>query len=309
MRAVRSTADGIAVAEVPEPDGPGVRVAVAASGICSADLPGGAWERTITLGHEFSGWTDDGTPVAVLPNVPCGACDQCRRDRPQLCRNLGPTICGFFRDGGMADAVMVDPSSLSPLPPGVDVRDACIVEPLAVALHTINRAAIAPNTRLLVVGGGAIGLACVAVARAVGHAVDVIARYPFQQRAAEVLGAGTALRGEYEAVIEAAGTQSALDTAIERCAPGGTIALAAIYGAGATIGVPLALKEITLVPAFTYGHHESRREFDAALDVLVAEPAIARVMITHRFPLADAREAFAVAADRSAGAIKVVLEP
>ena len=63
------------------------------------------------------------------------------------------------------------------------------------------------------------------------------------------------------------------------------------------------------MPAFTYGHHESRREFDAALDVLVAEPEIARVMITHRFPLADAREAFAVAADRSAGAIKVVLEP
>jgi threonine dehydrogenase-like Zn-dependent dehydrogenase len=309
VHAVRSTADGVTVVTVPEPDDAGVRVAVAASGICSSDLPGAAWDRTVTLGHEFSGRTGDGTPVAVLPNVPCGRCDQCLAGRPQSCRHLHPTIYGFFRDGGMADAVMVDESCLSPLPAAVDVNDGCLVEPLAVALHTIHRAATAPPTRLLVVGGGAIGLACVAVGRALGHTVDLIARHPFQRDAGEALGAGTDLRAEYDVVIEAAGSQSALDSATEYAAPGGTIALAAMYGHGATIGVALAMKEVSIVPAFTYGHHESRREFDVAVEVLAADPRIARTMITHRFPLEDAGHAFAVAADRAAGAIKVVLEP
>jgi threonine dehydrogenase-like Zn-dependent dehydrogenase len=310
MRAVRSTPAGITVADVSEPrPEDGVRIAVAASGICSSDLPGAAWERSVTLGHEFSGWAEDGSPVAVLPNVPCGGCDQCLKGRTQLCRKLHPTICGFFRDGGMADAVAVDPSCLSPLPDDVDVRDACLVEPLAVALHTLNRAASTSDTRLLVIGGGAIGLACVAVARALGHEVDISARYPFQQRAGESLGAGTIVLPEYEVVIEAAGSQSALDAATQHACPGGTVALAAMYGAGATIGVAMAMREISLVPAFTYGHHESRREFDDAVAVLAAYPEIARVMITHRFPLAGAAEAFAVAADRSSGAIKVVLEP
>jgi threonine dehydrogenase-like Zn-dependent dehydrogenase len=263
----------------------------------------------VTLGHEFSGWTDDGQAVAVVPNAPCRHCDQCRAGRTQLCRFLHPTICGFFRDGGMADAVTVDPSCLAPLPDGVDVRDACLVEPLAVALHSLHRAAVPPRARILVVGAGAIGLACVAVARSLGHEVDAVARYPFQQSAAWSLGAGPDVRDEYAVVVEAAGSQSALDTATEHAAPGGTIALAAMYGAGATIGVGLALKEISLVPAFTYGHHQSRREFDAAVDILAARPEIADAMITHRFSLDDAPDAFAVAADRAAGAIKVVLEP
>jgi threonine dehydrogenase-like Zn-dependent dehydrogenase len=226
-----------------------------------------------------------------------------------LCRNLHPTICGFFRDGGMADTVIVDPSCLAHLPDGVHVRDACLVEPLAVALHSLNRVAIPRGARILVVGAGAIGLACVAAARSLGHPVDVVARYAFQQSAARSLGAGTDVLEEYDVVVEAAGSQSALDTATAHAAPGATIALAAMYGAGATIGVGLALKEISLVPAFTYGHHQNRREFDAAVDILAARPEIADVMITHRFSLDDAADAFTVAADRAAGAIKVVLEP
>jgi 2-desacetyl-2-hydroxyethyl bacteriochlorophyllide A dehydrogenase len=309
VHAVRETPDGIAVVDVPEPSGAGVRVVVAASGICSSDLPGAAWPRSVTLGHEFSGHTDDGTPVAVLPNVPCGRCDQCGAGRPQLCRNLHATIHGFFRDGGMAESVVVDESCLSPLPAPVDVRDGCLVEPLAVALHTFHRAAAPPTTRVLVGGGGALGLASVAVARSPGHRVDLLARHQFQRAAGEALGAGGDAQAEYDVVVEAAGTQSALDAATERASPGGTIALAGMYGEGVTFGVALAMKEVSLVPAFTYGHHESRREFDVAVEMLAADAAIAEVMITHRFPLEDARRAFATAADRSAGAIKVVLEP
>jgi threonine dehydrogenase-like Zn-dependent dehydrogenase len=71
----------------------------------------------------------------------------------------------------------------------------------------------------------------------------------------------------------------------------------------------LCMKEVTLVPASMYGRVGPSRDVDVAATLLAARPEIADAMITHRFPLDAAAEAFAVARDRSAGAIKVVLEP
>jgi threonine dehydrogenase-like Zn-dependent dehydrogenase len=295
---------------VPEPEGPGVRIDVVASGICSSDLLGVSFTpEPITLGHEFSGHTPSGETVAVLPNAPCGVCDQCRAAREQLCRDLRPTIHGFFRDGGMADAVVVRPSSVVSLPVGVDGRDACLVEPLAVALHAVHRLDPEPGGRVLVVGAGIIGLCCVVVLRDLGFDVDVEARHVHQQSAADALGARVGPAGEYQGVIEAAGSQSALDAAVHSARPGGTVAVAATYGAGVALGVEMSLKEVTLRPAFTYGHHHGRREFDDAAALLGRVPELPGIVVTHRFPLDEATHAFGIAADRSSGAIKVVLEP
>ena len=74
-------------------------------------------------------------------------------------------------------------------------------------------------------------------------------------------------------------------------------------------GLPLMLKEIALVGSYCYARGRDRREFAEAAAALAANPDVAATVITHRFPLTDAAEAFRVAADRSAGAIKVVLEP
>ncbi len=316
MKAVRHTPGGVAVVDVDmaDPGESGIVLPVVASGICSADLnDSGLVPEPVTLGHEFSARLPDGRVVAVQPNVACGECDQCAAGTQQLCRTLRPTILGFFRDGGMADAVVVDPSCVVELPAGVDGRDACLVEPLAVALHTVHRVDPEPGARVLVVGGGAIGLACVAVLHDLGHPVAVVARHEHQRRAAEALGAGPddgdGWGGEADVVIEAAGTQSALDLAIERIRPGGAVGLAATYASGVALGIEVSLKEVNLVPAFTYGRHDGRREFDGAAAVLARSPELAGVLITHRFPLADAAEAFRVASDRAAGAIKVVLEP
>ena len=310
MRAVRYTPDGVSVVSVPDPEDSGVRIDVVASGICSSDLLGVSFTaEPVTLGHEFSGRTPSGETVAILPNAPCGTCDQCTVGREQLCRVLRPTIHGFFRDGGMADAVVVRPSSVVTLPSEVDGRDACLVEPLAVALHAVHRLGPEQGTRVLVVGAGIVGLCCVVVLRDLGVEVDIDARYAHQQRAAEALGAHVGATGEYDGVIEAAGSQSALDEAVQRSRPEGTVAIAAMYGAGVSLGVELSLKEVTLRPAFTYGHHHGRREFDDAAALLGRVPELPGVVVTHRFPLDDAAHAFRVAADRCSGAIKVVLEP
>jgi threonine dehydrogenase-like Zn-dependent dehydrogenase len=75
------------------------------------------------------------------------------------------------------------------------------------------------------------------------------------------------------------------------------------------LGTELALKEITLFPSSMYGHGYGSREFAEAVDVLAARPDIAATLITHRFALDEAVEAFRVADDRASGAIKVVLHP
>jgi threonine dehydrogenase-like Zn-dependent dehydrogenase len=144
----------------------------------------------------------------------------------------------------------------------------------------------------------------------VGSAVDLEARHDSQREAADRLGAGT-VTGAYDVVIEAGGTASALARAVELCRPGGRVVLLGTYWDGGVVmpGMEICMKEIELVPACMYSRSGPSRDFDVAVAMLAGRPAIAATLITHRFPLDAAAEAFAVARDRAAGAIKVVLEP
>lgn len=99
----------VSVVDVAPPDGPGVRVRVSSAGICGLDLHlvenGGVIADGTTLGHEMAGITDDGTPVAIEPLAPCGACEPCQRGEYNLCDDSSAMIYGIGRDGGMADSV------------------------------------------------------------------------------------------------------------------------------------------------------------------------------------------------------------
>jgi threonine dehydrogenase-like Zn-dependent dehydrogenase len=74
-------------------------------------------------------------------------------------------------------------------------------------------------------------------------------------------------------------------------------------------GLAVGLKEVTLRPSLYWGCHDGRRETDLAAEVLARLPDLPTALITHRFPLDRAADAFATAADRASGAIKVVVEP
>jgi threonine dehydrogenase-like Zn-dependent dehydrogenase len=309
---VRSVDGAIAVVDVSEPDGPGVRVRVRSAGICGSDLEmaNHGLLGAATIGHEFAGVLDDGTEVAVLPFVPCGTCADCRAGEPQRCREVVATMYGVARDGGMADIARVDESCLAPLPPGVRVEDASLVEPLAVALHACRRGGVGAGMRVGVIGAGTIGLLCGAVARHLGADVFVAARHDAQRAAAETLGLAHAATRGCDVVVDAAGTASAFDDAARHCARGGTIVLAATTWSPITVSFFTAqLREQAIVPAFTYGHTHGEREFDAAARIFAAHPEIPQALVTHRFGLDEAARAFAVAADRAHGAIKVVLHP
>jgi threonine dehydrogenase-like Zn-dependent dehydrogenase len=163
-----------------------------------------------------------------------------------------------------------------------------------------------------VVGAGSIGLATGAVLRARGYDVHVLARHHAQRRAVERLGARVVDADadvEHRVVVDAAGTQTSIDRATRALAPGGILSIVGTYWDPVTIGLDLLAKEAQVVPATLYGTDDGRREFDDAVAVLAAHPELVDVLVTHRFALDDAREAFRVAGDRAAGAIKVVVEP
>ena len=311
MRAVKNTAAGIVVSQVDEPVSGDVLVDVVAAGICGTDLKFVEMGPQVqTLGHEIAGVTEEGQPVAIEPLVFCGSCEYCREGACHRCRMVADQSYGIAADGGMADRIRVQQRCLVALPTTVDVSDACLVEPLAVALHGWGRAGLEGGQRVAVIGAGTIGLAAAATGRHLGAEIDVSARYRHQQAAAEAVGARLGLERDYEIVVETTATASGLDEAVRLCRRGGQVVLLGSYFA--PVDVPLGaltFKEVSLVPAMTYGCTSAGREIDAAASVLGARPEIADAVITHRFGLDDAPEAFRVAKDREAGAIKVVLEP
>jgi len=311
VRGVKMTTDGIRLVapDAGPPEG-SVRVTVASSGICGSDLHmaamGPSWA---ILGHEFSGTLDDGTPVAVLPVVHCGACDRCLAGEVQQCRNALGAMYGVSLDGGLADEAWVDPACAVPLPADLPVDHANLVEPLAVALHGLNRAGVVDGMRVLVLGDGPVGLCTVAAAGHLGAQVDLEGHRANRTAAGERLGASTGIRTDYDVVLDAAGTQGSLDRATELARPGGTLGILGTYWSPVALGLGFQMKELTLLPSFTYGHHHGDLEFAEATRILAAVPDLADALVTHHFALDDAAEAFRVAADRDADPIKVVVHP
>lgn len=310
MRAVRSTPPGVSVVDVDEPEGPGELVSIRSASICASDLGYIAMGSTHLLGHELAGVTADGTPVAIEGIFGCGGeCEYCREGQFNLCA-FGPTALGVTSDGGMSEWFRAPSTALLPLPAGLDVADACLVEPTAVAWHACRLAEVGPDTRVAVVGGGAIGLMSVAAAQRRGAGeVALDARYPHQRAVGEMLGA-TEPSGVYDVVIEAAGSQSALERCTELARPGGTMATLGVYGPD--VAWPIYgcfLKELRNVPSLGYCRHSHGRDFEDAAALLAERPDLVAALVTHRFPLEDAAEAFRVAADKSTGALRVVLEP
>lgn len=309
MRAVRSLEGHPAVLDVDEPADRWRVLEVAAVGICGSDLRLIGWNLPVTLGHEIAGVVD-GRAYCIEPTVRCGQCDQCLIGATQRCRGTLPHgLLGVAFDGGMADRVAVPAECLVPLPEGLAVSDASLVEPLAVSVHALRMVGAQAGERVLVIGGGSVGLLTVAAARAMGLEADLEARHDHQRAAGERLGAGSP-HGHYEITVEAAGSDSALTSCVKQTAPGGRIAMVGIpHGDLRVPGIPFVMNELSLIGCNCYDSSRGTREFTVAAGILADNPEIAATVITHRFPLTDAAEAFRVAADRSSGAIKVVLEP
>jgi len=305
----------VVLRDVPAPDGDGVRVKVRACGICGSDVTilDSGFPISGTPGHEIAGELDDGTPVAIEPLAACGDCDYCERGDTQVCERGNAMVFGVGRDGGMAEELIVPERCLVPLPRGVDATTGFLVEPLAVAVHGVRRARIDGSQRVLVVGGGTIGLSAAVAARGADAEVDLIARHPAQRAAATQIGANVIEKpsgGDYDVVLDCAGTPAAIETSCDALVPKGTLLmLASSWDKFEIPGLVVAAKELEIVMSTMYGRAGTMRDVDAAARLLGSDEAIADALISDRFPLDKAPEAFERSRDRKGGAIKVALEP
>lgn len=309
VRAVRVENGQPTVVTADPPRGDGVLVDVLSASICGSDfhlMKMGAVEGRI-IGHEFAGTTPDGTLVAIEPTIGCGICHYCADGERRNCDGAG-SFLGVTADGGMAEQVMVEASSLVALPSGIEPRSAALVEPIAVAAHAIRRVAVTSDERVAIIGAGPIGLATAAVLRDRGVAPVLFARHDHQKAAGQALGARLDGDDGFDVVFDAAGTTDSIAEGISRLRPRGRIGLVGTLWSPASIGLALCSKEVSIVAAAGYAGVAPDRDFDVAARVLAAWPDVADVLVTHRFPLDDAVEGFATAADRSAGAIKVLFE-
>ncbi len=337
MRAcVIRRANDLQVEDRPDPS-PGPRevtVAVALGGICGSDLhylhegAVGSFQlrEPLVPGHEIVGRVRSlgdgvlgpapGTAVAVHPATPCGTCRECREGRPNLCpsvRYLGSAAHYPHVQGGLVEELVVRADQVRVVPEGLELERAVLAEPLSVALHAARRAGELAGRRVLVAGAGPIGLLLVALALRAG-ASRVVASDLVDaalERAAR-LGASATVRAdrpgaggwpaEVDVAFEASGTEGGLASCLELARPRGTVVMVGLPPATG-LGFPGGLvvtRELTLTGAFRIDG-----ELEEALSLLAGGLAVEGV-VSHVFPLAEARAAFELAGDRSA-ASKVLL--
>ena len=320
MKAARIESGVPSVVDVGEPAGAsdggavpgGVVVDVVSASICGSDLhmiEAGILEGRIP-GHELAGIAQNGKPVAIDPSLGCGECEPCTNTIAAHCR-AGYGGIGVTVDGGLAQKVVVPEQNLIELPSGLDPAVACLVEPVAVAVRAVNKAALqnASDLRCAVIGGGAIGLATVAVLASRGAEAHLDARHDHQRSAGARLGAQGIASGGYGVVVDAAGTPSSVERAVSLVRPGGRIVLVGTPWDPVELSMAFAMKELTIVSSMTYGIENGLREFADAARVVASNGEIARALITTRLPLDAAPEAFELAGQRRGGQIKVVVEP
>jgi L-idonate 5-dehydrogenase len=291
-------------------------------------------DRPFILGHELAGEVvaiaDDveavkvGQRVTVNPARSCGFCAYCKGGQINLCRKtimLGSASTTPPTDGALAEFVSVRVDQCHVLPLDMDDGIGATMEPLSVALHAVKRAGTVSGKRVLVTGGGTIGLLVAMTARAFGAVPvavsDIVAA---RRNKAFELGADVVLDPAdrdlddkvreltglgFDMIFEASGAPPALRAAFDLVRPGGTIVQIGTVGT-ADIPIPvnqLMVREINFRGSMRYGD-----TFDEAIRLVVAGRVDVRPLIKHVFTLEDSVKALELAADKSL-ALKVQIQP
>jgi L-iditol 2-dehydrogenase len=324
---------GVSECDVPEA-GPGwVRVAVSAVGICGTDLHllgGFMGSEGLRPGHEVAGIIDatgdgveiaHGLKVAVEPITACGACFQCGTGHYNRCADN--RIFGVTTRGGMADYVTVPASCLHVLPDGLDDNVAALSEPMAVSVRAVRLGGVGVGDRVAVLGSGTIGLLSILVARSAGAGeVFATARYPRQAELARAMGATQVFDSAermlnevgdqlIDVVIETVGGRAeTLTEAVAVASAGATIVMVGVFEGSPSIpGLGFLGKELTLRGSNCYAHDGRVGDFGLATELVARHRDLLPELVSHRFGLDQVVEAFAAAADKSTGAIKVQVMP
>ena len=337
MKAIKITAPGkLEMENAPLPDiDPGeVLLRVAYGGICGSDVhiyhgKNPRVKYPLIMGHEMSGVIADvgarcdkswktGDRVVVNPLISCGVCDPCRRGNVHVCERLG--LIGIDTDGAFAEYVKAKPSQLIRIPEGMDMDLAALAEPFAVGVHAVNRSGMKVGDRIVVLGGGPIGLMVALAARAAGAGMVAVGEVSqFRLEKAAKMGFETINpinQNTREKVLEMTGGIGA-DIVFEAAAAAPTSAqmtgLLRTRGTAVIVGVHrqpvnVDLQDVNLRELYILGTRVyTENDFKAAVNLMPGIRGLEEV-VTHRLPLGAAQQGFDAMV--SAGeSLKVLLGP
>ncbi|MBK9167603.1 MAG: alcohol dehydrogenase catalytic domain-containing protein [Bryobacterales bacterium] len=314
MFAVRLDQGQVSVVRRPRPSRPSghALLRLRLGGICNTDLElqRGYYGFRGTPGHEFVADVVEadrltGRRVVGEINLPCGVCDWCRRGLGRHCPTR--TVLGIVRHPGAFQEFFTLPeANLHPIPDTLPDEEAVFTEPVAAACEILDQVKFPKGAAVAVLGDGKLGLLIAQVLAAHGLDVHQFGRHRDKLRIAAAAGVNTAVarrlpRAAFDYAVDATGSSDGLREAAAMVRPRGTLILkSTVHGAVPIDMAPVIVNELTLV-----GSRCGR--FGPALRLLRSGKLRLREMISARFPLQAAPEAFAEAARQ--GVLKVLLKP
>lgn len=313
-----------------------VIIRVKACGICGSDLhyfeAGEPLE--LIMGHEFAGEVVDpgdrsdlkvGDRVTGLPISPCLECEACKTGNVQYCAKTWQDAVGLSltNSGGLAEYLSCRSDMVKKIPDKVTFQDATLVEPSAVSLHAINLANIKVGDKVLIIGGGIIGLMAAEFAKLNGASYIALMETNMK-RARKALKYGVineifnasdtnviskALKktnGGYDKVIECCGNQYAVSEAIMSVKPGGTIVLVGV--SMIPISVPMVasvMREVDMKGAIAY----TEAEFETCIELIEKKIINVHKYIDKRVNLENVQEAYLDLISGKTDNIKIIVKP
>jgi L-iditol 2-dehydrogenase len=323
--------------EVPSPvPEPGETViAVKSVGICGSDIHAYYGQHPyiscpIVPGHEFArvvtqvgdgvdeAWL--GKRVTALPSLVCEECHNCRTGRFNICQEL--KVIGCQSDGALAEFVKAPADKLFPLPEEMTWEEATLVEPLAVAVHAVRTAGDIVGQRVVVYGGGTIGLLVMQVAKAYGAKEVILSEpNPFRRNLAKQLGADHIidptevqpakwLNSKFgpegvDLSFECVGIEATVHQAILSNRKGTTIVIVGVFSKPVMVDLGLVQdRELRLLGTLMY----TKTDFTEAIELLSKGKVHGLPLVTHQLDFADALQAFAIIEKEKGDCVKLLIK-
>ena len=327
------------IGDIPEPvskDG-SVVIDVKKAGICGSDIH--YWDmgepKGLVMGHEFCGVVTNpgsredlkvGDRVTALPISPCGHCAACLTGNPQYCRETWTYATGLSltNPGALAPKMALRPDMVLKVPDNVKDEEMAMVEPTAVGLHAVHLADIKVGQKVLVIGGGIIGLVSAMFAKKEGasfvavsetnkkraqKAIEFnVADKTYDATSAEFMKnvmEDTAGNG-FDVVIECCGNDKAVSSALMACRPGGTIILVGVSLGAITIPTVVGvMSELTIKGAIAY----TKEEFQTCIDLIANKQIDVMKFVSDVVSLEEVQHAYERLTSGVDEAIKILVDP
>ncbi len=308
---------------------------VTKSGICGSDIH--YWDigqpEGLVMGHEFCGIVEDnggsedfkvGDRVTALPISPCGKCEACEMGNVQYCKETWSQAVGLSLEnpGGLTSKISVRNDMIIKVPDNVSDTEAAMVEPAAVGLHAIHLADIKVGEKVLIIGGGIIGLVSAMFAKKEGASyVALTETNPMRGKKAVDLDVvdewfladeecvatlRTKLPEGFDTVIECCGNGAAVTTAMQACKQGGKIVLVGVSLGPITIPTVISvMAEQTILGAIAY----TKDEFRTCLELLENKQIDLMKFVSKEIGLDEVQDAYLDLTSGKTESIKVIVDP